>query len=101
MKNEIELPPHVLFYNIEIQKSVFQYINQLNDKEYTAYIIAKEHLGTSFNIVKSNGYINWKSSQPLEKVEPNIQPLENQPLENQPLENQPLENQPLEKVEPN
>ena len=62
-----DLPKHVLFYNIEIQKSVFQYIKQLNDQEYIAYIIAKEHLGTSFNIVKSNGYINWKSSQPLEK----------------------------------
>jgi len=42
---------------------VTEYLNGLNDKERKAYIIAKKHLGTSFNIVKSNGYINFCKSK--------------------------------------
>ena len=32
------------------------YINQLTDTEKQAYMIAYQHLGTSFNILNSNGY---------------------------------------------
>lgn len=35
------------------------YIKQLDDKETIAYKIAKEHLGSSFNIVKSIGFQKW------------------------------------------
>jgi hypothetical protein len=35
------------------------YISQLNEQERKAYEIAKAHLGTSFNILKSNGYLEW------------------------------------------
>lgn len=45
-------------------ESVKKYIEQLNDKERIAYSIAKEHLGTSFNIAKSIGYLTWKKNQP-------------------------------------
>ena len=61
---ELDLPKHVLSCDIEIQQSVIQYLKQLSDKERVAYIIAKEHLGTSFNIVKSIGYISWKKKLP-------------------------------------
>ena len=33
-----------------------EYIASMSDKERIAYLIAKEHLGTSFNIQKSIGY---------------------------------------------
>jgi hypothetical protein len=35
------------------------YIAQMGQKEKTAYHIAKEHLGTSFNLKKSIGYKEW------------------------------------------
>ena len=57
---DLNLPEHVLSYSVEIQQSVSQYLKQLSDKERIAYTIAKEHLGTSFNIVKSIGYTTWK-----------------------------------------
>jgi hypothetical protein len=38
---------------------VDHYMKQLNEIEKKAYLIAQEHLGTSFNILKSNGYIEW------------------------------------------
>lgn len=37
-----------------------KYINTLNDKEKTALEIAKKHLGSSFDLKKSIGYINYE-----------------------------------------
>ena len=35
------------------------YITQLSASEQIALQIAREHLGTSFHIQKSNGFIQW------------------------------------------
>ena len=43
----------------ENRVSVAEYIAQLDEKEILALKIAQEHLGSSFNIVKSIGYIEW------------------------------------------
>ena len=50
-------------YSEEVRQSILKYLEQLGDKERIAYLIAKDHLGTSFDIVKSIGYITWKKSQ--------------------------------------
>lgn len=42
---------------------VANYISQMNELQRKAYLIAKHHLGTSFNIVKSNGYKEWQKGQ--------------------------------------
>jgi hypothetical protein len=36
-----------------------EYISQLTEVEKIAYEIAKEHLGSSFNIKRSNGFKEW------------------------------------------
>ena len=36
-----------------------EYLDQLSEKECQACAIAKNHLGTSFNIKKSVGFIRW------------------------------------------
>jgi hypothetical protein len=36
-----------------------EYISQLTEVEKIAYEIAKEHLGSSFNIKRSNGFNEW------------------------------------------
>jgi hypothetical protein len=36
------------------------YLETLNEKEMKAYIIAKNHLGTSFQLEKSVGFKKWK-----------------------------------------
>lgn len=46
----------------EIQKQVDNYLNSLDDKDKIAYKIAMDHLGTSFNILRSNGFTEWKKS---------------------------------------
>lgn len=40
---------------------VIQYLKTLKPIEIKAFKIAKNHLKTSFNILKSNGYIDWCS----------------------------------------
>lgn len=58
---DVEIPESVLLYTIEVQKDIFDYIQQMNDESKKAYLIAKAHLGSSFNILKSNGYKEWKN----------------------------------------
>lgn len=36
-----------------------EYLKSLTEKEYKAYEIAKSHLGTSFDLKKSNGFLEW------------------------------------------
>ena len=36
------------------------YLKQLDSKEIIAYKIAKDHLGSSFNLELSIGFIQWK-----------------------------------------
>ncbi len=47
-------------YDSEINESIAKYLAQLSPLQQKAIKIAHMHLGTSFNILKSNGYIDWK-----------------------------------------
>ena len=38
-----------------------QYLDTLNEKEKHAYEIARNHLGMSFQLDKSIGYLQWKT----------------------------------------
>ena len=38
------------------------YLNSLNELEKKTLDIAKSHLGTSFNVRKSVGFIKWKQA---------------------------------------
>ena len=40
-------------------KNVEKYLESLSEKEKKAYEIAKSHLGMSFQLEKSNGYLNY------------------------------------------
>jgi len=46
-----------------VQDNVLKYIVSLDEIEKKAYLIAKSHLGTSFNLIKSNGYCQWIAKQ--------------------------------------
>lgn len=59
MSNNIELPSNISNYDEDTQKLIIEYLNQLSAIEIKAYKIAKSHLGSSFNLVKSNGFCDW------------------------------------------
>ena len=63
--NEIgmDIPDIVFSYGVDVKESVLQYLKNLGEKERIAYKIAYSHLGTSFNIIKSTGYVEWIKDQ--------------------------------------
>jgi hypothetical protein len=63
LKENIELPNNFDKYPNETQKLIIEYLNSLDKFELIAYNIGKSHLGSSFNIVKSNGYCDWLKSK--------------------------------------
>ena len=46
-------------YEPQLRANICEYLSQLNPIERKAYKIAKDHLGTSFNLIKSNGFCDW------------------------------------------
>jgi hypothetical protein len=57
--SELPLPNNFENYDIDTQSAIIEYITHLSDIEKKAYKIAYNHLGSSFNVVKSNGYNDW------------------------------------------
>jgi hypothetical protein len=49
--------------NTNNQDEVSKYIMSLTEQEQQTLDIAKSHLGTSFNIKRSIGFLEWKAKQ--------------------------------------
>lgn len=60
---ELPVPDLIYSYDEEKQREIFDYLNSLDEMQKKAYLIAKSHLGTSFNIYKSNGFKEWKNNK--------------------------------------
>ena len=60
---DVPIPENIIKKSPELQKDVYEYLSTMNVMQKEAYIIACDHLGSSFNILKSNGYIEWKLTQ--------------------------------------
>lgn len=58
----IQMPINFEKVSLENQSLIVEYLKQLDFIERKAYLIAKDHLGSSFNLVKSNGFLEWKKS---------------------------------------
>jgi len=59
MKSENKMSPQ----ENQNQPEISNYISSLTEQEKQTLEIAKSHLGTSFNIMKSIGFLNWKAKQ--------------------------------------
>lgn len=55
----LKLPPSFELYDSKVQETIIRYLKHLDVIERQAYTIGMSHLGSSFNIVKSNGYNDW------------------------------------------
>ena len=51
-----------------IGQLTLEYVNAMSEKELKAYHIAKEHLGDSFQLEKSIGFLEWLKNQKLNPV---------------------------------
>jgi len=45
-----------------MESIVEAYLKSLSEREYKGYMIAKTHLGSSFDIEKSNSFLEWKET---------------------------------------
>jgi hypothetical protein len=55
----LPIPSVIKTYSNEKQQEIFNYLQEMDDHNRKGYLIAQNHLGTSFNIYKSNGYKEW------------------------------------------
>jgi hypothetical protein len=63
MKSENKMSPPENQNQNENQQEISNYISSLTVQEKQTLEIAKSHLGTSFNIRKSIGFLSWKVKQ--------------------------------------
>jgi hypothetical protein len=56
----LELPNNFENYDDSSKTDIINYLKQLDAIERKAYTIGKQHLGTCFNVIKSNGFAEWK-----------------------------------------
>lgn len=59
----IKIPEYILSYSKERQQEIFGYLQNMDEIDKKAYLIALDHLGSSFNIYRSNGFQEWKRSK--------------------------------------
>ena len=53
----------IMYKNYMEQSILDQYLASLSEKEMKAYLIAKSHLGMSFSLEKSAGFLEWYKSK--------------------------------------
>ena len=58
----LELPNNFENYDENTQELIVNYLKHLDTIERQSYTIGKKHLGSSFNVVKSNGFADWKKN---------------------------------------
>ena len=59
--NNLKIPidDNIFTHSLETQELIYSYLSGLNDIEIKAISIADSHIGSSFNILKSSGYMSW------------------------------------------
>ena len=67
MDIDLLYPEHFSELTQEQQSEITSYLESLDERQKKAYLIAKEHLGTSFQVFKSNGYQEWKKGHSSKK----------------------------------
>ena len=60
---QIPIPDVIKTYSFEKQREIFEYLNEMDDINKKGYLIAFNHLESSFDICRSNGFIEWKKSK--------------------------------------
>lgn len=65
--NKLENTTRWNIYNEIEKENIINYIDSLNNIEKKAFIIAMDHLGSSFDVLKSNGFINYLKKFEIQK----------------------------------
>lgn len=63
MSTDLPFPEIMYTYPEDLKKEIYEYLNQLNETEKKIYLIAFNHLGSSFHITRTNGFQEWKKKK--------------------------------------
>lgn len=55
--------PNLHLYNNDQKREIYSYLSEMSELDKKAYLIAQDHLKTSFNVCKSNGFKQWKNKK--------------------------------------
>ena len=61
--NHIPISFKNIYKNNEEYILLLDYLNQMDNTEKQSMLIASDHLGSSFNIFKSNGFLKWRQGK--------------------------------------
>ena len=64
---DMDVPNSIKSYPFEKQQEIYSYLQNMDEHNKKAYTIALDHLGSSFNIYRSNGFKEWKTKQMQQK----------------------------------
>lgn len=56
---QLPISPKISILPEKDQRLIFNYLKNLSETDKICYKIAYEHLGSSFDILRSNGYSDW------------------------------------------
>lgn len=59
----LPIPEIVKTYSLEKKREIFDYLNEMDDLNKNGYKIAFNHLESSFDICRSNGFKEWQHSK--------------------------------------
>ena len=59
----LPIPETINKFPNEKKREIYDYLNELTDIEKVGYTIAFNHLESSFDICRSNGFKEWKNSK--------------------------------------
>lgn len=59
----LPIPEIINKFSIEKKREILEYLSELTDIEKVGYKIAFNHLESSFDICRSNGFKEWKNSK--------------------------------------
>lgn len=59
----IKISNNIKSYSYDKQNEIFEYLSEMDEIHKKAYSIAFDHLGSSFDVLRSNGYKEWKNSK--------------------------------------
>jgi hypothetical protein len=59
----IPIPEAIKTYSLEKKREIFEYLSEMDELNKVGYKIAFNHLESSFDICRSNGFKEWQHSK--------------------------------------
>ena len=97
MSFDLPLPDNFNRYPQHLKDEVLEYLNDFDELDKEAYMVAFTILKSGFNIAKSNGFLEWKKEKKAQLEKAKKEQLEKEQLEMEKVQLEQLERIPIVK----